>query len=88
MHVSTVDQVWDYMRVFLDSQMCIWDNTCMFEIHKWKWDVSSILTHVSVKSAVSEFSLRRGVKFNAINDERYKTFQNEQKDFSHKTKTY
>ena len=39
MHVSTLDQVWDNVRVFLDSQMYSWDHTCMFDIHKWKHDV-------------------------------------------------
>ena len=39
MHVSTLDQVWDDVCVFLDSQMYIWDHTCMFEIHKWKCEV-------------------------------------------------
>ena len=39
MFVSTLDQVWDDMRVFLDPQVYIWDHTCVFEIHKWKCDV-------------------------------------------------
>ena len=40
MHASTLDQVWDDMCVFLDSQMYSWDHTCMFEIHKWKGRLS------------------------------------------------